>query len=107
MSTLLADIEEFLARHDMAPTRLGADATGDRHLVRQMRSGRRVWPETEKKLRDFMADYSPCAGELCSPVRRNLSGRNEPDLTPPSEEPSFDLHGSYREPELPIIGEAA
>jgi hypothetical protein len=31
----------------------------DRHLVRQMRNGRRIWPETEAKIRHFMATYRP------------------------------------------------
>lgn len=55
--TLLADIEAFLATHQMAPSRFGFDALGDRHFVRNLREGRRVWPETESKVRRFMATY--------------------------------------------------
>jgi hypothetical protein len=55
---LLNDIEAFLSEHDeISPTALGDRALGDRHFVRQVRAGRRVWPETEAKVRRFMADY--------------------------------------------------
>ncbi len=57
MAQLLTDIEAFLAEQGLAPTRFGDAALGDRHFVRQLRDGRRVWPETEKKVRDFMAGY--------------------------------------------------
>lgn len=57
MATLLRDIERFLATHKMAPTRFGDGALGDRHFVRQLRDGRRVWPETEQKVRSFMRDF--------------------------------------------------
>lgn len=59
MSTLLTDIEAFLQTHDIAPTAFGNDALGDRHFVKQLRAGRRVWPETEAKVRQFMATYRP------------------------------------------------
>lgn len=56
---LLDDIEAFLLEHqDISPTALGDRALGDRHFVRQLRNGRRVWPETEAKVRQFMADIS-------------------------------------------------
>lgn len=58
MAKLLPDIEAFLAANRLSPTRFGDEALGDRHFVRQLRDGRRVWPETEKKVRDFMAGYS-------------------------------------------------
>jgi hypothetical protein len=55
---LLDDIEEFLREHDdLSPTALGDRSLGDRHFVRQLRNGRRVWPETEAKVREFMAAY--------------------------------------------------
>lgn len=56
---LLSDIEAFMATHNIAPTRFGGDALGDRHFVTQLRKGRRVWPETEAKVRLFMATYRP------------------------------------------------
>lgn len=59
MNTLLSDIEAFLATHQMPHTRFGEDALSDRRFVKQLREGRRVWPETEAKVRTFMATYRP------------------------------------------------
>ena len=61
METLLAEIEAFLVTHDMAPTRFGHEALGDRHLVFQLRRGRRLWPDTADKVRKFMVTYRPKA----------------------------------------------
>lgn len=58
MAVLSDDVEAFLIEHSMAPTAFGA-ALGDRHFVRTLRRGRRVWPETEEKVRAFMAEYRP------------------------------------------------
>lgn len=52
---LLDDIEAFLEANEISATALGDRALGDRHFVRQLRQGRRVWPETEEKVRAFMA----------------------------------------------------
>lgn len=52
---LRRDIEAFLAAHELSPTRFGVLATGDRHLIRQLRKGRRLYPETEERVRAFMA----------------------------------------------------
>jgi hypothetical protein len=59
MNTLLQDIEAFLTKHSMAETTFGFLALGDKPYVQQARNGRRSWPETEKKVRDFMAAYEP------------------------------------------------
>jgi hypothetical protein len=59
MTALLSDIEAFIAAHKMAPTAFGDAALSDRHFVRQLREGRRVWPETEAKVRTFMESYQP------------------------------------------------
>jgi hypothetical protein len=58
-SNLLGDIEAFLGTHEMSPTMFGQQALGDRHFVKQLRKGRRVWPETESKVRNFMVTYKP------------------------------------------------
>ncbi|NOW44082.1 hypothetical protein FHW96_000209 [Novosphingobium sp. SG751A] len=55
--SLLHDIETFIVETGIAPTALGVGATGDRHLVRQMRQGREVFSRTEKRIRDFMERY--------------------------------------------------
>lgn len=59
MADLLSDIEAFLATHEMPPTVFGEGALKDRHFVRQLRTGRRTWPETEAKVRSFMRNYTP------------------------------------------------
>ncbi|MFG6283983.1 hypothetical protein [Sphingomonas sp. S6] len=60
MAQLLADVEAFLEQNpQVSATRFGDDALGDRHFVRQLRRGRRVWPETEQRVRDFMTGHLP------------------------------------------------
>lgn len=59
METLLPDIEKFLETHQMAPTRFGEHALKDRRFVKQLRKGRRVWPETADRVRNFMVTYKP------------------------------------------------
>lgn len=59
MSTLLTDIEAFMETHGLSRTSFGVQALGDRHFVKQLRNGRRTWPETEAKVRQFMATYRP------------------------------------------------
>lgn len=58
---LLSEIEAFLVSHEMKPTTFSLLATDgkDRHFVRQLRAGRRVWPETAKRIRQFMVTYRP------------------------------------------------
>lgn len=57
MSKLLSDIEGFLKAKGMTPTTFGESALNDRKFVFDLREGRRVWEETETKVRDFMRDY--------------------------------------------------
>lgn len=54
---LLSAVERFAADHGMSEITIGRKALNDPHFVRQLRDGRRCWPETEKKVRDFMAAY--------------------------------------------------
>jgi len=61
MDQLISDIEAFMAAHQISPTSFGLRALNDRHLVKQLRAGRRLWPETEAKVRRFMATYRPVA----------------------------------------------
>ncbi len=55
---LAETIEAFLTLHDMAPVTFGRLAAKDPHFVRDIRGGRRVWPETDAKIRTFMANHS-------------------------------------------------
>ena len=59
MSNLLQDVEAFIATHDLAESRFGTDALDDKNLVRDLRNGRRLWPETEAKVRRHMATWRP------------------------------------------------
>lgn len=43
----------------MAETRFGEMSLNDKPFVGQLRTGRRLWPETEAKVRHFMATYRP------------------------------------------------
>lgn len=58
MAKLIDEIEAFLTNTpNVSATRLGDEALGDRHFVHQLRRGRRVWPETEEKVRVFMRTF--------------------------------------------------
>lgn len=61
MSTLLSDIKAFCEAQGLAQTRFGELALNDKPFVSQLEGGRRVWPETEAKVRTFMAGYRPQA----------------------------------------------
>jgi hypothetical protein len=61
MTALLMDIEAFLAAHNVSAYRLGQDALGAKHFVRDLRNGRRCWPETELKVRQYMAAHQAAA----------------------------------------------
>ncbi|WP_079730953.1 hypothetical protein [Novosphingobium mathurense] len=59
---ILAEIEAFIAHHEMAESTFGREALGDWRLVQELRGSqkrrpRRLWPETEAKVREFMASY--------------------------------------------------
>lgn len=57
MATILHDIEHFLSKNGIGAATFGQMAMNDRHLVQQLRRGRRLWPETEAKVRNFIAEY--------------------------------------------------
>ncbi|NII59816.1 hypothetical protein [Sphingomonas aerolata] len=59
--SLLDAIDEFVSLHGMSPITFGRLAMKDPHFVRDIRGGRRVWPETDAKIRAFMANHSPAA----------------------------------------------
>ncbi len=58
-ASLLADIEAFISREKMAESTFGREALGDWRLISELRGDkrnkpRRIWPETEEKIRSFM-----------------------------------------------------
>ena len=54
---IIADIEAFCRQVGMAQTTFGRRAIGDGKFVARIRSGGRMWPETEQRVRDFMASF--------------------------------------------------
>lgn len=57
MEQLLNDIRAFCDANHIKPTRFGEMALNDTAFVHKLERGRRVWPETEAKARNFMASY--------------------------------------------------
>jgi hypothetical protein len=54
---LVAEIESFLARHEMAPTTFGMRACRDVHLVSRLRRGAGVNLSTVEKIQAFMRQF--------------------------------------------------
>ncbi|WP_032900891.1 hypothetical protein [Mesorhizobium ciceri] len=52
---LLGEIATFQDKLKMADSKIGIIALNDPKFVTRLREGRRCWPETAKKVRDFMA----------------------------------------------------
>jgi hypothetical protein len=61
--SILAEVEGFLKRNSMAASAFGRSAVNDWRFVRDIRAGRRVWPETEQRVRTFMRQYDSRAVE--------------------------------------------
>lgn len=55
---LLSDIRAFLTESGMGPSYFGKASCGNSELVSRLEKGRRVWPETEVKVRVFMRQYA-------------------------------------------------
>lgn len=53
-SALLSDIRAFLAETGMGASYFGKASVGNSEVVKRLEDGRRVWPETEAKLREYM-----------------------------------------------------
>jgi len=53
----LSAVEEFLKSAGVSPTAFGRDALGDPGFVFDLRNGRRLWPETAEKVRDFIRTH--------------------------------------------------
>lgn len=55
--TLLTEIRAFLTETGMGPSYFGKASCGNSELVSRLKSGGRVWPDTEAKVRAFMRQY--------------------------------------------------
>lgn len=53
---LLSEIDRFLAAEGIGEHRFGILAAKNGRLVERLRSGGRIWPETEEQIRSFMAE---------------------------------------------------
>lgn len=51
---ILDEIEAFLTETSMAETTFGRACLNDKNLVKNLKAGRRLWPETEEKIREHM-----------------------------------------------------
>lgn len=58
MSSLLCEIETFIAAHGLAESTFGQKALGDKHFVRQLREGRDIRLSTVGKVKNFMLTYA-------------------------------------------------
>lgn len=63
MSSLLSEIEMFIAAHGLAETTFGQKALGDKRFIKELRNarggkGRRPYPDTEERVRNFMLTYT-------------------------------------------------
>jgi hypothetical protein len=56
---LLDDIKLFCETHAISIWQFGELAMNDKSFVKNIEAGRRMWPETEAKVRRFMATYRP------------------------------------------------
>lgn len=57
--SLVPDIDAYLEATGQTATAFGRAATGDPSFVFDLRKGRRCWPETEAKVRAYMAANPP------------------------------------------------
>ena len=56
---LLDEIEAFIARHDMLPSRLGRNALNNPGFVEDIRAGKDCTTGTADRIRAYMASYRP------------------------------------------------
>lgn len=60
---LLDEIDTFIRVHRLSESAFGRLAINDWKLIRQLQAGRRLWPDTEQRVRGFMASYRAEAGQ--------------------------------------------
>lgn len=53
---LIKEIDEFLTEFGIGEHRFGILAAANGRLVERLRSGGRVWPETEERIHQFMVE---------------------------------------------------
>lgn len=69
MSThLLSEIEQFLRDFPMSEFRFGLHAAKNGRLLERLRSGGRVWPETDSQIRAFIIAERQCRQRVAPKV---------------------------------------
>ncbi|WP_370169778.1 hypothetical protein [Sphingobium abikonense] len=68
---VLAQIEAFLLRHNMAPTRFGREATGEPQLIDSMQKGRSPSLKVLERVAVFMKERDTAAEGASSPSKPN------------------------------------
>lgn len=56
---ILAEIEAFMVKHALPPSVFGELSCGDRHVIRNLRSGKSITLRRADQIRAFMAQYRP------------------------------------------------
>jgi hypothetical protein len=64
---LLHEIDAFLAEKGRGAYRFGLIAAGNGRLVERLREGRRIWPETEMKVRAYILSQRALASKRGAP----------------------------------------
>ena len=59
MTPLLEDIDAFIDAQSLTERKFGEDALNDKNLIPQLRAGRELRRDTERKVRLFMVTYRP------------------------------------------------
>lgn len=73
---IILEIDSFIKANQMAESYFGRKAANDWKLVRQVRAGRRLWPDTEARIRTFMESYEkPVRGRLSHRSTNQIQGR--------------------------------
>lgn len=62
-SNLITEIEQAAARLNVAPSTIGERAGQGGRFYTRLKSGARIWPETAAKVRGWIADNAPEAGQ--------------------------------------------
>jgi hypothetical protein len=75
---VVALIDSFLFRHDMAPSRLGRDALGEPQFVSEVRDGRMPSMATLQKVLDFMRarEEKLAVGSVMMSDAKPIAGRS-------------------------------
>lgn len=56
VETLLAEVDRYLEMTGLSPATLGKKAVNDGKCIDRLRGGKRAWPETVARIRQFMKD---------------------------------------------------